>query len=130
MALAASEIWLETAAVRRPPSTSVGSEAIFSIEVCRGPSSVDTAARSSGQPPGAGYVTSLGPDGVDAAEQHVLDRRWVDVDAPHERLQHVGAEVRGVDLAQPSGPLADRGSHRVDDVRLAHLTTTTEDPWP
>ena len=35
----ASLIWLDTAAVRRPPSTSVGSERIFSQLGSRGPSS-------------------------------------------------------------------------------------------
>ncbi len=46
MPLAASEIWLLTAAVSRPPSTSVCSEAIFSSVVPRrGPSSTVISRR-------------------------------------------------------------------------------------
>ena len=82
------------------------------------------------QPARAGDVPRLRADGVDAAEQHVLHRRGVDVAARHERLQHVGAEVGGMHLAQAAAALADRAPYGVDDVGLTHLITTTDDPWP
>ncbi len=61
------------------------------------------------QPAGAGDVAGLGPDGVHAAEVHVLDGEGVDVVALDEGGQDVGAEIGGMDLGKPRRPLRPTG---------------------
>ena len=73
-----------------------------------------------GQPAGAGDVAGLPADGVDAAVDHVLDRAGVDAGAGHQRAQRVGAEVGGVDLAQPAAASPHGGADRIDDEGFSH----------
>jgi hypothetical protein len=73
-----------------------------------------------GQPRGAGDVAGLGADGVDAAEDHVLDRARVHARAVHEGVQRVRPQVGRVHVGQAAAPPAHRSPHRIDDVRLGH----------
>ncbi len=73
-----------------------------------------------GQPARAGDVAGLGPDGVEAAEDDVLDGEGVEVVALDDGLQDVGAEVGRVHGRQAPTPLADRRADGVDDVCLRH----------
>ena len=49
-----------------------------------------------GEPRGAGDVAGLRPDGVDAAEDHVLDGGGIDARAGHQRGEHGRAQVGGM----------------------------------
>ena len=67
-----------------------------------------------GEPAGARDVAGLGADGVDAAEDHVVDGGGIDAGcARRARRMRVGAEVGGVDLAR------GRRSRRPTGVRTA-----------
>ncbi len=76
--------------------------------------------QSGGQPAGAGDVPGLRADGVEAAEDDVLDGGRVDTGALHQRGQRVRAEVGRVDGGQSAATPSDRGAHRFDDVGLGH----------
>ena len=88
--------------------------------------------KSGGEPARPGDVAGLGADGVDATEEHVLDRGRVDVGALDQRLQHVGAEVGRVHVGQTAAALADGRPDGVDDeyASVIALVTITDDPWP
>jgi acetyl-CoA C-acetyltransferase len=91
-ALAASEIWLETAAVTRPPGTSVGSDRTFSQFGSRGPSSLPTLV------PG-GRVTAAVSSQISDAASAVLVASPRAVEAhgltPRARIHHLSC--RGAD---------------------------------
>ena len=73
------------------------------------------------EPRGARDVAGLGTDGVDASEEHVVDRERIDLVAVEQRADHVGAEVGRVHRAEAAAAPADRRAHRVDEVRLGAL---------
>ncbi|CAM5246472.1 hypothetical protein SBADM41S_03290 [Streptomyces badius] len=68
---------------------------------------------------GEGDVAGLRSDGVEAAEDDVLDGRRVDARAGDQLAQHMGAEVGGVDGPEASSAPSDGGAYRFDDVGLA-----------
>lgn len=81
----------------------------------------DLLGQSGRQPAGAGDVTGLRSDGVEAAEDHVLDGRRVDSGPLDEGLDDMGAEVGGVDGGRVLPCVeADRSAYRFDDVCLGH----------
>lgn len=67
----------------------------------------DLFGQSGGQPAGPGDVTGLRSDGVEAAEDDVLDGRRVDAGALDEGPQDMGAEVGGVDGTEATLAAAD-----------------------
>ncbi|KAF0956719.1 hypothetical protein MLGJGCBP_00035 [Rhodococcus sp. T7] len=75
-------------------------------------------ARSEGR--GAGDIARLRTDVVQAAEDHVVDRRGVDTVAFDECADHMGREVDRVCGGQCAAAAAYRGACRVDDVCLWH----------
>src|SRR6266511_2419009 len=146
-AAAPSEIWLEVAAVMRPPGRSTCSAAIFSLDttgdhqvvgagehalrgeverLLRGAAlAVDGGARhllgqAGRQPRGARDVEALRPDLVDTAEDHVLDRSRVRTGALHQHLEHVRRQIGGMHAGESAAPTPDRRAHRLDDVCLGH----------
>lgn len=83
-----------------------------------------TPGTSSGRPAASHAVRAMSaglrPDGVEAAEDDVVDGGRVDPGAGDEGLQHMGAEVRRVDGREPA-PSAPHGcADRFDDVGLGH----------
>ncbi len=80
-----------------------------------------SSGRPGGQPRGAGDVAGLGADGVDAAEDDVLDGGRVDAGPVDEGVERVGAEVRGVHVGQAPAPAPHRRPDRIDDVGLSHV---------
>ena len=75
-------------------------------------------ARSQGRV--AGDVETLGPGLHDAAHDHVLDQRGVEVVALDESLQGLGREVNGVPVLQLPVALASGGADGVDDHGSRH----------
>ena len=73
------------------------------------------------EPACARDVAGLRTDGVDAAEDHVVDRRGIDVDTIEQRADGMRAEIGRVDVRERPVALPDRGAHRIDDVGLVHL---------
>jgi len=74
--------------------------------------SVDGRARDAqghpgGEPRGAGDVAGLGADGVDAAEDDVVDDLRVDTGAFDDRLDDVRAQVGRMLSGQAAAALAD-----------------------
>ena len=63
-------------------------------------------------------LPACGPMRVDAADDDVVDRAGVDVDALEQAAPCAPPEVDGVHAGQRAVALADRGAHGVDDVRL------------
>ena len=70
------------------------------------------------QPRGARDVARLRADGVGAPEDDVVDHGGVDVRPSDELLEHVRAEVGGVDVLQAAVLLPDRRADSFDDVCL------------
>ena len=75
------------------------------------------------QPGGAGDVARLRADGVDAAEDHVVDGGGIDPGALDQRADHVRAEVGRMGAGEPAAAPADRRTDRVDDVRFRPAVT-------
>jgi hypothetical protein len=73
-----------------------------------------------GQPCGPRDVAGLRADRVDAAEDHVLDGRWVDRRSFDESTQGGGAEVGRVHLSETAAASSDRGANGIDDEGLGH----------
>ena len=79
--------------------------------------SMRQALREPGQ---ARDVEGLLADLRDAAAEHLADRLRRDAAAVERRLLHGAEQVGGVHSREPSAALADRTSHRLDDVDFAH----------
>ena len=77
-----------------------------------------------GEPRGAGDVAGLRPDGVDAAEDHVLDGGGIDARAGHQRGQHGRAEVGGMHPGQPAAAPGYGGADGFHDVGLHQIEAT------
>ena len=63
----------------------------------------------------------LTADGVDTPGDHVGDGTRVDVVSVEEAAPGGRTQIDGMQAGQPSIALADRGTHSIDDVRLAHV---------
>ena len=65
------------------------------------------------------HVDALLADLHDAAPDDVVHHRGVQPVPRHQGVQHVGRQVGGVDGGQRAVPLADRGTHRIDNDGVA-----------
>ena len=84
--------------------------------VVPGTESGKPAARSALRPDVQRLLTHL----RDAAHDHVVDHRGVEVVAHHERVEHVRGEVDGVPSGEPAVAPPERGSNGVDDHGVRH----------
>ncbi|MNH25739.1 hypothetical protein D3C79_857560 [compost metagenome] len=76
--------------------------------------------QAGGQPTGAGDVTGLRADGIDAAEDHIvilLGRYRIALD---QSLQHMGAQVDGMHIGEAALALAGRAAQGIDNIGLGH----------
>ena len=69
----------------------------------------------------AADVERLGADLHDAAHDHVVDQRGVEVVALDERLERLGGQVGGVPAGEGSVALAASGTDGVDDHCSGHV---------
>jgi hypothetical protein len=81
----------------------------------------DLVGEPRGEPTRARDVPRLRADGVDAAEDHVVDGDGVDPAPRDERLNHVRPEIGGVHLGESPVALSYRGPNRVDDEGFGHV---------
>ena len=73
-------------------------------------------------------VAGVGPNRVEATEDHVVDRRGIEVIAGHEVFQDVSAEVGRMYAGERTVAPADGRANRVDDVRLGHQRAGAPEP--
>ncbi len=72
------------------------------------------------EPAGAGDVAGLGADGVDAAENNVLNGGGVYTRAGHQRRERMGAQVGRVNLGQTAVAPAHGGADGLYNISLLH----------
>ena len=84
-------------------------------------------ARARGRPAASQQVRAMSPAcGPSVSQQPKITSSTAAGSMPVraiERLQHVRAEVGRVHAREPSPALADGSPHRIDDVRLCHLSS-------
>jgi hypothetical protein len=82
----------------------------------------DVLGHAGCEPAGAGDVAGVGTDGVDVAEDHVVDGGGVDAGAVDQGGDAGRPEVGGVDAGEGAVglPPAHGGADCVDDVGLGH----------
>ena len=76
--------------------------------------------QTGGEPAGAGDVAGLATDGVDVAEDDILDRGRVDPGALEQGGDAGGTQVGGVHVGESASALAGGRADGVDDVGLGH----------
>src|SRR5262249_10634569 len=81
----------------------------------------DVPRKAAGDPRVAAHVAALLPRLGHAAADDVVDRPRVDVVALEQRAQGEPEEIGRVPAGQRALPLADRGTHGVDDDGLTYV---------
>jgi hypothetical protein len=90
----------------------------------------DPFVPAGGQHGRAGDLAALLADGGDAAPDHVLDRRCVEVVARAQRVEHPGGEREAGHLVQGAvlAPAPAGGAHGIEDVGVRHAASLGRSP--